>query len=71
MPVATRILFYQHPVNQTTDNSKNWSSVKLRREFARWLKIESVKKDVFMGDLVEQLVEQAVGSRPWRRKPSR
>ena len=56
-------------MEKSPDNTKReWASVKLHREFARWLKIEAVKKDVYMGDLLEQLVKQAVGSAPWKRK---
>jgi hypothetical protein len=59
-------------VEKSPDNTKReWASVKLHREFARWLKIEAVKKDVYMGDLLEQLVKQAVGSAPWRRGDGR
>ena len=64
MSFATRMTFL--PVNNDTGNKKDWASVKLHRDFARWLKVEAAKGDVYMGDLIEQLAERAVGSRPWR-----
>jgi hypothetical protein len=45
-----------------------WASAKLRRPFVAWLKIEAARRGVFMGDLLETLVEQSIGRAPWRRR---
>jgi len=50
-------------------NSK-WANVKLRRDFVKWLKVEAAKRDEFMGDLVENLVANALGTAPWRSSSS-
>jgi hypothetical protein len=49
-----------------------WSSIKLRRAFVVWLKIEAAKRDCFMGDLVEELVARAFNdTTPWRKPRAR
>jgi hypothetical protein len=42
-----------------------WASVKMRRQFVAWLKVEAAIRGVFMGDLVEKLASEALNSSPW------
>lgn len=60
-------------MNEHEPPEKNDSTnVRLRAEFAHWLKIEAAKRDLFIGELLELLVSQALSplgspSKPWEK----
>lgn len=49
--------------------SNDFATIKIKREFLIWLKIESSRRGVFLYDFVEDLVARSyAGRRVWRSK---
>jgi hypothetical protein len=49
--------------------STNFATMKVRQEFLAWLRLESVRRGIFLYELVEEMASQAlVGKRPWARQ---
>lgn len=44
------------------------TSIKVRREFLVWLKQTAAKRGCFVYEVLEELVAQGIGSRPWVAK---
>jgi hypothetical protein len=45
---------------------REWASIKLHRPLVAWLKVEAAIRGIYMGDLVDELLKQALGGAPWK-----
>jgi hypothetical protein len=50
------------------DDSVRFTTIKVREELRRWIKMKAAEKNVPMYVLVEQLLTKAAHGRPWEKR---